>query len=61
MIAAYGKGGGKASVAEMQAGMQMPWVTTHHGLVEAIPPAYTAYLARHLAARVFYNQLTSAI
>jgi hypothetical protein len=49
-IAAYGKGGGKGTVAEMQEAMGMPWVTTHHGLTEAIPPAYTQHIGAALAS-----------
>jgi DNA (cytosine-5)-methyltransferase 1 len=44
-IAAYGKGGGKGSVAEMQAAMDIRWTADHHELTEAIPPAYTRYIA----------------
>lgn len=44
-IAAYGKGGGKGSVSEMQAAMDIPWTADHHELTEAIPPAYTRYIA----------------
>ncbi|MFD4830176.1 DNA methylase [Streptomyces uncialis] len=43
-IAAYGKGGGKGSVAEMQAAMDITWTSVHEELTEAIPPAYTCYL-----------------
>lgn len=49
-VAAYGEGGGKASVAEMQAAMGIDWTDVREELTEAIPPAYTAWLARaHLA------------
>jgi hypothetical protein len=43
-IAAYGKGGGKGSVAEMQAAMGITWTDVHEELTEAIPPAYTRYI-----------------
>ncbi|MFD8597636.1 DNA methylase [Kitasatospora sp. NPDC059646] len=43
-IAAYGKGGGKGSVAEMQAAMDITWTDVHEELTEAIPPAYTQYI-----------------
>jgi hypothetical protein len=43
-IAAYGKGGGKGEVPEIQRAMGMPWVSTRHGLIEAIPPAYTEHI-----------------
>lgn len=45
-IAAYGKGGGKGSVAEMQQAMDITWTDVHEELTEAIPPAYTAYIGR---------------
>jgi DNA (cytosine-5)-methyltransferase 1 len=45
-IAAYDKGGGKGTVAEMQAAMDITWTDVHGELTEAIPPAYTEYLGR---------------
>lgn len=45
-IAAYGKGGGKGTVAEMQAAMRITWTDVHEELTEAIPPAYTEYVGR---------------
>ncbi|WP_327359564.1 DNA methylase [Streptomyces sp. NBC_01304] len=45
-IAAYGKGGGKGTVAEMQAAMDIHWTDVHEELTEAIPPAYTEYIGR---------------
>ena len=49
-IAAYGKGGGKGSVAEMQEAMGIDWTDVHEELREAIPPAYTELIgARFLA------------
>lgn len=45
-IAAYGKGGGKGSVAEMQQAMDITWTDVHEELTEAIPPAYTQYIGR---------------
>ena len=47
-IAAYGKGGGKGSVAEMQAAMGIDWTDVHEELTEAIPPAYAEYIGKHL-------------
>lgn len=43
-VAAYGKGGGKGSVTEMQSAMDITWTSDHTELTEAIPPAYTRYL-----------------
>jgi hypothetical protein len=52
-VAAYGKGGGKATVREMQEAKGIAWSSDHLGLREALPPAYTAFIggafARHLA------------
>ncbi|WP_427921200.1 DNA methylase [Streptomyces sp. cg40] len=43
-VAAYGEGGGKASVAEMQHAMGITWTDIHEELTEAIPPAYTGWI-----------------
>ncbi|MFD9596802.1 DNA methylase [Kitasatospora sp. NPDC059973] len=43
-IAAYGKGGGKGNVREMQAAMDITWTDVHEELTEAIPPAFTEYI-----------------
>ncbi|MFJ5804822.1 DNA methylase [Streptomyces sp. NPDC093093] len=45
-VAAYGKGGGKATVPEMQTAMGITWTDVHEELTEAIPPAYTRWLGR---------------
>lgn len=45
-IAAYGKGGGKGNVTEMQNALGIHWTDIHDELTEAIPPAYTGYIAR---------------
>ncbi|MFD9880098.1 DNA methylase [Streptomyces alboflavus] len=44
-VAAYGTGGGKASVPEMQAAMGITWTDVREELTEAIPPAYTKWIA----------------
>jgi hypothetical protein len=53
-VAAYGDGGDKASVPEMQAAMGIDWTDVREELTEAIPPAYTQWigerLLEHLAA-----------
>lgn len=53
-LAAYGAGGGKASVPEMQKAMGIDWTDVREELTEAIPPAYTEHIGRrlleHLAA-----------
>jgi DNA (cytosine-5)-methyltransferase 1 len=43
-IAAYGKGGGKGTVPEMQQAMGITWTDVHKELTEAIPPAYTRWI-----------------
>lgn len=45
-VAAYGKGGGKATVAEMQHAMQIDWTHDRKELTEAIPPAYTEHIGK---------------
>jgi DNA (cytosine-5)-methyltransferase 1 len=50
-VAVYGKGGGKATVPEAQAAMRITWTDVHEELTEAIPPAYTEYVARQFLAQ----------
>lgn len=45
-VAAYGKGGGKATVAEMQTALGIDWIDGHKELTEAIPPAYTEWVGQ---------------
>lgn len=47
-VAAYGSGGGKATVPEMQHALGIDWTDAREELTEAIPPAYTEYIGRHL-------------
>ncbi|SHK30445.1 hypothetical protein SAMN05421803_11759 [Nocardiopsis flavescens] len=49
-VAAYGAGGGKATVAEMQQAKQITWTADRVELCEAIPPAYTSFLGARLVA-----------
>jgi len=49
-VAAYGNGGGKATVAEMQTAMGIDWTDVREELTEAIPPAYTEWLGRAFLA-----------
>jgi hypothetical protein len=51
-VAAYGKGGGKATVAEMQVAKGIDWTDDHEALREALPPAYTEYIGRALVAHL---------
>ncbi|MCL8017672.1 DNA methylase [Streptomyces sp. AS02] len=43
-VAAYGEGGGKATVPEMQQAMEITWTDVPEELTEAIPPAYTRWI-----------------
>lgn len=45
-VAAYGDGGGKATVAEMRQAMGIDWTDVREELTEAIPPAYTEWIGR---------------
>ncbi|MEU4005654.1 DNA methylase [Streptomyces albidoflavus] len=55
-VAAYGDGGGKATVPEMQEAMGITWTDVREELTEAIPPAYTRCIGRglleHLGASI---------
>ncbi|WP_354641978.1 DNA methylase [Kitasatospora camelliae] len=48
-VAAYGSGGGKASISEMQQAMGITWTDVREELTEAIPPAYTELIGRAAA------------
>ncbi len=49
-VAAYGKGGGKATTEEIRDAKGIDWSTDHFRLREALPPAYTEWIGRaHLA------------
>lgn len=54
MVAVYGDGGGKGSLADWQAAMGIDWITDKALIAEAIPPAYFHYLGglllQHLSA-----------
>ncbi|MET9565083.1 DNA methylase [Streptomyces tauricus] len=43
-LAAYGDGGGKATVPEMQTAMGITWTDVRTELTEAIPPAYAQWI-----------------
>jgi hypothetical protein len=49
-LAAYGDGGGKATIDEMQHALGIDWTTEREELTEAIPPRYTSYLAQQFVA-----------
>ena len=43
-VAAYGNGGGQATVEEIRAAKGIDWSTHHLRLREALPPAYTEWI-----------------
>ena len=49
-VAAYGEGGGKATVEEIRAAKGIDWSTDHFRLREALPPAYTEWIGRAFLA-----------
>ncbi|MFD9203872.1 DNA methylase, partial [Streptomyces anthocyanicus] len=50
-VAAYGNGGGKPSVPELQAAMGIAWTDVREELTEAIPPAYGEFIGRAFLTR----------
>jgi hypothetical protein len=50
-VAAYGEGGGKATVAEMQHALGIDWTDVREELTEAIPPVYTEYIGKAFLAQ----------
>jgi len=53
-VAAYGNGGGKATVSEMQHALGIDWTDVREELTEAIPPAYTLHIGNDLAWSLGY-------
>jgi DNA (cytosine-5)-methyltransferase 1 len=51
-VAVYGDGGGKGSVPEWQAAMEITWTDDRKAIAEAIPPAYTEHIGRQLIAQI---------
>ncbi|MFJ5802708.1 DNA cytosine methyltransferase [Streptomyces decoyicus] len=51
-LAIHGKGGGKATVPEMQQALGIDWTDDHKELVEAIPPVFTQFLGEQAAAQL---------
>ena len=49
-LAAYGNGGGKATVPEMQRAMGIDWTDVREELTEALPPAYGEWIGRAFLA-----------
>lgn len=55
-VAAYGSGGGKATVPEMQHALGIDWTDVREELTEAIPPAYTEHIGRAFIAASLTHQ-----
>lgn len=55
MLAVYGDGGGKGTVAEWQEAMGIDWTDSRRALAEAIPPAYTEFIGAALLDRVTFE------
>ncbi|MFC8641107.1 DNA methylase [[Kitasatospora] papulosa] len=51
-VAAYGSGGGKATVPEMQEAMGITWTSVREELTEAIPPAFSEHIGRALLTAI---------
>ncbi|MFI8188324.1 DNA methylase [Streptomyces sp. NPDC085946] len=51
-VAAYGNGGGKPSIPELQAAMGIDWTDVREELTEAIPPAYTEHIGAVFLATI---------
>jgi len=47
-FAVYGEGGGKGTVVQWQAAMDIAWTDVRHEIAEAVPPAYTEFIGRQL-------------
>jgi len=47
-LAVHGEGGGKGTVAEWQAAMDIDWTANRKSIAEAIPPAYTELVGTQL-------------
>jgi hypothetical protein len=56
-VAAYGNGGGKASIPEMQHALGIDWTDVREELTEAIPPAYTEYIGRALHNKILEDRM----
>lgn len=56
MLAIYGDGGGKGTVAEWQEGLGIHWTESRHSLREAIPPHYSHYVGTGLMHHVLGQQ-----
>ncbi|MFD9832591.1 DNA cytosine methyltransferase [[Kitasatospora] papulosa] len=51
-VAAYGSGGGKATIHEMQHAMGITWTDIREELTEAIPPAFSEHIGHALLTTI---------
>lgn len=51
-FAVYGDGGGKGTVAQWQAAMDIDWTDIRQEIAEAIPPVYTKHIGAQLRAHI---------
>ncbi|MFE2522744.1 DNA methylase [Streptomyces sp. NPDC059382] len=58
-VAAYGSGGGKATIPEMQQAMGITWTDVREELTEAIPPAYSQWIGRTLLDHIHTGQVAA--
>ncbi|KOU67193.1 DNA cytosine methyltransferase [Streptomyces sp. IGB124] len=58
-VAAYGSGGGKATVPEMQAAMGIEWTDIREELTEAIPPAFSEWIGRAFHTRILAGRVVA--
>jgi hypothetical protein len=52
VVAVYGKGGGKASLAEAKTAMGIDWSNDYDQVIEAVPPLYGEVIGRALLAHL---------
>jgi len=53
IIAGNGQGKGQCSIKKWQEFLGIPWATSRRGLANAIPPAYSKYIATEFLSRCF--------
>lgn len=60
MVAVYGDGGGKGSVADWQAAMGIDWTSVKLELAEAIPPAFSEFVGAALSEWIIAAEESAA-
>lgn len=56
MMGVYGSGGMKGDLVQWQDAMGIHWSKSWHGLSEAVPPAYSELIGRHLLKQLHENR-----